>query len=170
MIDRRRAIRFASAAFFAGWLLQAPPAHADQAFARFLPLLVDLSGWQGKKPDGTTMAMANDSMTTATREYRRGAAQFNASIIIGQAAAGALASTLAGINVENSEGHVITSTINGLKVTKTFQIQQQSGVILVALGPSAIFSASYKGITEDEALSLAQKFDWKALQAAVPSK
>jgi hypothetical protein len=162
MIDRRRAIRFASAAFFAGWLLQAPPAHADQAFARFLPLLVDLSGWQGKKPD--------DSMTTATREYRRGAAQFNASIIIGQAAAGVLASTLAGINVENSEGHVITSTINGLKVTKTFQIQQQSGVILVALGPSAIFSASYKGITEDEALSLAQKFDWKALQAAVPSK
>ena len=25
---------------------------ADQPFQRFLPLLVDLSGWDGKKPDG----------------------------------------------------------------------------------------------------------------------
>jgi hypothetical protein len=25
---------------------------ADQAFQRFLPLFVDLDGWQGKKPDG----------------------------------------------------------------------------------------------------------------------
>lgn len=85
-IDRRRAIRFASAAFFAAWLLQSPASYADQAFQRFLPLFVDLNGWQGKKPDGMTMEMSNNSMTTATREYRRGAAKPDAAVFVGQAA------------------------------------------------------------------------------------
>ena len=30
-------------------------ADADQAFQRFLPFLVDLDGWQGKKPEGFSM-------------------------------------------------------------------------------------------------------------------
>lgn len=51
------------------------PARADQAFQRFLPVLVDLGGWQGKKPDGMSMTMGNTCMTIATRDYRRGAAQ-----------------------------------------------------------------------------------------------
>ena len=48
-------------------------ARADQAFQRFLPLFVDLDGWQGKKPDGMSLDMPNSSMTTATRDYTRGA-------------------------------------------------------------------------------------------------
>ena len=48
---------------------------ADQPFQRFLPLLVDLSGWQGKKPDGMSMHMSGAGMTTATRDYERGSAQ-----------------------------------------------------------------------------------------------
>jgi hypothetical protein len=143
---------------------------ADQAFQRFLPLFVDLDGWQGKKPDGMTMDMPNASMTTATRDYQRGAAQLHATVITGPAAIGALASTKAGMNIETGEGNVITSTINGLTVTKTYNIAQKSGAILVALGPSALFSVSYNGITEDEALPLAEKFDWKAIQAAAQQK
>src|SRR5262249_50083895 len=37
---------------------------ADQAFQRFLPLIVELDGWQGKKADGASMEMSNMSMTT----------------------------------------------------------------------------------------------------------
>ena len=33
-----------------------------------------------------------------------------------------------------------------------------------------MFSLSYNGITEDEALALAEKFDWKAMQAATQAK
>ena len=47
-------------------LLPAWSAYADQAFQRFLPLFVDLDGWQGKKPDGMSMEMSNTSITTAT--------------------------------------------------------------------------------------------------------
>ena len=157
-------------ALFAALLIPLAAANADQAFLRFTPLLVDLSGWDGKKAEGMSMEMPNNSMTTATRDYRRGPAQLHAAIIVGQAAVGALAATRAGMNIETGDGHVITSTINGLAVTKTYNNKQKSGAILIALGASALLSVSYDGLTEEEAIQLAQKFDWKAIQAATQAK
>jgi hypothetical protein len=168
MIGPRRAIFLGLLALSAVWTLSS--VRADQAFQRFLPLLVELDGWQGKKPDGMSMEMANMSMTTATRDYQRGAAQVHASVVLGQAAAGALAPFQAGMNIETSDGHMITSTMHGLPVIKTFEAKQKSGAIMVALGKEALFSFSYNGITEDEALPLAEKFDWKAIQAAAQTK
>jgi hypothetical protein len=146
------------------------PGRAEQAFQRLLPLLVELDGWQGKKPDGMSMEMPNNSMTTATRDYQRGTAQLHAGVVIGQAAAGAMAPIQTGMNVQTTEGHMITSTIHGLPAVKSFNIPQKSGAIIVALGKNAVFNLSYSGITEDEALSLAEKFDWKAIQAAAQLK
>ena len=74
------------------------------------------------------------------------------------------------MNIETSDGHMITSTINGMPVTRTYTNNQKSGAIMVALGDSALFSLSYTGLTEDEAMALAQKFDWKAMQAAALKK
>ena len=53
---RRRLIQIALAAMVvpAAWLAMAPAAQA-QAFQRFTPLLIDLPGWQGDKPDGVAM-------------------------------------------------------------------------------------------------------------------
>jgi hypothetical protein len=48
--------------------------------------------------------------------------------------------------------------------------KQKSGALLIALGKEAMFTLSYNGITEDEALTLADKFDWKAMQAATQKK
>ena len=168
MIGPRRAIFLGLLALSVLWPLSS--VRADQAFQRFLPLLVDLDGWQGKKPDGMSMEMANMSMTSATRDYQRGSAQVHAGVVIGQAAVGALAPFQAGMNVQTSDGHMITSTMHGLQVIKTFNTPQKSGAILVALGKEALFSFSYNGITEDEALALAEKFDWKAIQAAARTK
>lgn len=168
MIELRRAIFLSLVALSVLWPLSS--VRADQAFQRFLPLLVDLDGWQGKKPDGMSMEMSNMSMTSATRDYQRGAAQVHAGVVTGQAAAGTLAPFQAGMNIETSDGHMITSTMHGLPVIKTFNIQQKSGAIMVALGKEAMFSLSYNGITEDEALALAEKFDWKAIQAAAQTK
>lgn len=150
----------------AAWLLQPAIANADQAFARFLPLLVDLDGWQGDKPDGMSMEMPGNSMTTAKRDYKRGASQLQVTVLMGPAAAGVLAPTKTAMNIETSEGHMITTTLNGFAVTKTYNTAQKSGALLIALGPSAALTVSYNGIGEDDALALAEKFDWKAIQAA----
>ena len=141
-------------------------ARADQAFQRLMPLLVDLDGWQGKKPDGMSMEMPNGSMTTATREYQRGPARAHASVMVGTAAMGALAPMQAGMNVTTSEGHMLTASMHGMQVLKSYTTAQKSGALIVALDKDAMFSLSYNGMTEDEALALAEKFDWKAIQAA----
>jgi hypothetical protein len=148
----------------------ASPARADQAFQRFLPLFIDLDGWQGKKPDGMSMEMPNASITTATRDYQRGPAQVHASVMIGQTATGAMAPILSGMNVTTTEGHMLTTSMQGMQVLKSYTTAQKSGALLVALDKEAMFSFSYSGISEDEALALAGKFDWKALQAAAQKK
>jgi hypothetical protein len=141
-------------------------ARADQAFQRLMPLLVDLDGWQGKKPDGMSMEMPNGSMTTATREYQKGPARVNAAVMIGTAAAGALAPMHAGMNITTSEGHMLSGNMHGMQVLKSYTTAQKSGALLVALDKDAMFTFSYNGMTEDEAMALAEKFDWKAIQAA----
>src|SRR6201999_1823401 len=100
-------------------------------------------GWQGKKADGMSMDMPNGSMTTATREYQKGPAKANASVVVGSAAVGALAPMVTGMNINTSEGHMLTDTIGGLKVLKTYTTAQKSGALLVALDKDAMFSLSY---------------------------
>jgi hypothetical protein len=71
------------------------------------------------------------------------------------------------MKVETSEARMSTSTIDGLQVATTFTKADKSGAILVALGTSALFSFSFNGLAEEEALALAKKFNWKAIQAAI---
>jgi len=145
-------------------------ARAEPAFQRLTPFLIDLDGWQGKKPDGMSMEMPGGSMTTATREYDRGPARLHASDVVGQAAIGALAPMLAKMNITTAEGHMLTDTMHGMQVMKSYTTAQKSGALLVALDKDAMVSFSYNGMTEDEALALAEKFDWKAIQAATKTK
>ena len=139
MIGRRRAIHLAlAAALSAAGLLPSSAARAQQSFQRFFPLLVDLQGWKGNKPDGISMEMPdNNKVVTTTREYERGEARLNAQIIIGAAAQGALEATNPGMKIETSDARMSTSTIDGFQATRTFTISDKSGSIIVALGTSA---------------------------------
>ena len=170
MIDRRRAIRFAlaAAALPVIGLLPSSSALAQQGFQRFIPFFIDLPGWTGKKADGLAMEIPGMSTITANRDYAKGAAKLTAQVIIGPAAQGALAATNPGMKFETSEARMAASTVDGFQVARTFTFKDKSGVIIVALGPSAMFNLTFSGVSEDEGLELAKKFDWKAIQAALP--
>ena len=168
MIDRRRTLRLALAALPAAALLGSRAARADQPFERLYPFLVDLPGWTGQKPDGMAMQMANMSIMTATREYRRDAARIHAGIMTGPAAQGGLAMIQSGMKLQTADAHMSTDTVDGLKIARTYQVKDQSGAILVGLADNALFSFSFNKLAEDEAFALARKFDWKAIQAALP--
>jgi hypothetical protein len=168
MINRRHALRLAAAALPALGVVCAAAAYAQQAFQRFVPFLIDLDGWQGNKPDGMAMEMTNATMITATRHYQRSPAHLEASIIIGTAAQAALAAVQTGMKIETTDGRLGTSSINGFQVIQTYTISQKSGAILVALGPAAMFNLAFNGVTDQDALALAEKFDWKGIQAALP--
>ena len=166
MIDRRAAIRLALAALPAAWLAVSPARAQD--FQKFTPFLVDLPGWTGAKADGMAMQMPGASMITATREYKKGSSTLSAQIISGAAAQGMLAPIQSGLKLETAEMHMNTATVDGLTVMRTFQVTDRAGTVLVALGPSAVFTVGFKGVAEDEAFGLAKRFDWKAIQAALP--
>jgi hypothetical protein len=162
MIDRRHAIRLGCAALCTALPLAA---HAQQGgYQRFVPYLVDLAGWKGAKAEGMGMEIAGSGMLTATRNYERGGQHVNVSVLTGMAAQGALAAANAGIKLETSDVHMTSETIDGLQVTKTYSVSNKSGAIVVALGPAAVLTIAYTGIPEEEAMGLARKFDWKAIQ------
>ena len=165
MIDRRHALVLLVATATATWL-SASSVHA-QGFQRFVPFLIELDGWKADKPDGMSMQMAGHSMDTATRKYARGDATMDAQIIVGPAALALLAPMQAGIKLETPEGRMSTSTVDGLVMMRTYTVKDKSGAIVVALADNAAFSLSFNGITDEEALTLARKFNWKAMQGAV---
>ena len=170
MIDRRRAVRLAVAAvavLAAALLLRPSRALAQAALQPFFPFLIDLPGWDGQKPDGFAVELPGSTMITATRAYRRDGASLNAQIVSGPAAQGALMATQANVNVATGDAHMLTATIDGLPVARSFAVHDKSGIILVALSKTAMFSMSFRGLSEDEALALARKFDWKAILGAM---
>jgi hypothetical protein len=134
-------------------------------------LLVDLPGWQAEKAQGTDMDMQGAKMTTATRAYKQGDKELTAVVMVGgQAAAAAAGMGGTTMQMENDEQKVSMKDVAGFHVTSTFDKKQTSGTIMVVLAggkdSGAIFSFTYRGISDDEAMKLAQKFDWKKMQAA----
>jgi hypothetical protein len=170
MIDRRRTLRLALAALPAAAWLASQSARAEQAFERLYPFLIDLPGWTGDKPDGMAMALAGMSIMTATRKYSRDGAHLEVGILTGQAAQAGLAMLKSGMKIETSEGHVNIDTVDGTKIARTYTVKDKSGAILVGIADSALLNFGYTGVAEDEALALVKRFDWKAIQAALPKK
>ncbi len=168
MLDRRGLIRLALLVLPAASLV--PTGARAQGFQRFLPFLVDLPGWKGGKPDGMAMEMSGTSMVSAQREYERGSSRLHAQIVSGPVAEGAVKAAGTAIKIETSEMHMSTATIDGLQVTQTFTIADKSGAIIVALASNAMFNLAFSAIEENEALTLAKAFDWKAMQQAVQAK
>jgi hypothetical protein len=168
MIDRRRAFHLALATLGVAVLVAAKlpsAARAQQSFQRFTPFLIDLPGWKANKPDGVAMEAGGSSMVTATRTYERGSAKVNAVVLQGSNAQLAMASIKSGLKIETNAMRMSVATVDGMQVGKSYNIPAKNGGIVVALTDSTAFTLSYEGIDEDEAMGLAKKFDWKAIQA-----
>jgi len=150
----------------AALFLAIAPAAADPAFKKLIPLLIDLPGFEGGKPDGMTMDTGEGSMTTASRKYSKPPAGVDVVVMSGPMAAGALAPMTSGMKYDSTEGHMIPAEIGGFKVLKTWNDKDRSGALLVALDKATVLTFSYRKISEDEAVALAEKLDWKGLAAA----
>jgi len=169
MLTRRHVVSLAlgAAALSAVAALPPHPALAEAGYQRLVPLLIELSGWTGDKPDGMAMEMSGASMLTAVRHYERGEARLEAQIVTGPAAQGALAASGAVMKIETGDGRMSSGPLDGFQVTRNYTFSGKSGGIIVALGDNALFSLSFNDVEDDEALALAKQFDWKAMQAAV---
>jgi len=156
-------------AFIVGLLLAASSAWA-QSYEALTPLLIDLPGWKADAAQGTSMDVQGAKMTTATRTYEQDGKEIVAQIVTGgsaAAAANAMANTNA-MQMENAEQKISIKTIAGFQVTSTFNKVEKSGTMMIVLAQGkdggGFFSFTFKGITDEEASKLAEKFDWKKMQ------
>ena len=159
MIARRQLVRLAAGALAAAALPRRARAEEEEVAHRFYPLLVDLPGWAAGRPGGMTMKKFGATMIMAVREYRRGEAVVTAQVTIMHAVW-----TWRGMLGIKAGRH---DPIGEPKVTK-IPLYDTFGMVSVTLAADSQFALSFHGIPSAEALALAQRFDVKAIQAALP--
>ncbi|MFN3077704.1 MAG: hypothetical protein ABT940_12665 [Alphaproteobacteria bacterium] len=166
-----RRVSYILAVALASFLLS-PGAWALETYQALFPLMVDLPGWQAEKPDGMNLEAEGQKVFSTTRRYERGESHFSVVLLAGMAAAAqvAAAQSAGGINVETPEGRVSTEVMNGFQVTTTYSRTDRSGTVMVILGQTGLLSFEYGGLSSEEGLALARKFDWGALRKAVEGK
>ena len=141
-----------------------------ESYEALYPCLIDLPGWEAKEPEGMKMEMPGMKMINATRSYTQGNKEITAVIVIGNQAMSTPMGA-EGMKMETPEAKVTIERINGFMVQNMYYKKDHEGTIIVYLdrqgtGP-AIFSFSFKELSENEALNLAKTFDWKMMRDKV---
>ena len=131
------------------------------------PCLTDLPGWEAKEPEGMKMEMPGMKMVNATRSYTQGNKEITAVIVIGNQAMSTPMGA-EGMKMETPEAKVTIERINGFMVQNMYDRKDHEGTIIVYLNRQgivpAIFSFSFKELSENEALNLAKTFDWEMMR------
>jgi hypothetical protein len=135
-------------------------------------LMIDLPGWSADPADGADMSYGGMRAVTASRDYRSGERSFDASILIGtQAASTWMPTYTEGYKMETPEGAVQVSRIGGFLVWEMFEKEGGSGGILVLLvkaakeaDTGAVFAVSFEGMSREEAMKTAQRFNWSRMR------
>jgi hypothetical protein len=157
------------------FLLVAPSGLIAASFDSLLPLLVDLAGWQAEKAEGIDLGQAGMKGVSVYREYTSGDKGLSAAVLLGsQVGASWMPDYREGFKMETSEGTMEVGMINGFLVYRGFDKGDSSGGIMALLleavankpESGAVFVLTFDGITLEEGLKLAQKFDWKRMKDA----
>ena len=141
------------------------------SYQALFPYLIDLPGWSGSEPTGMNMEMSGMTMVNATRNYNKGNKELTVVIMIGNQAFGFNPAATGGMKVETSQGKMDFKTIDGFQVQTIYDKEDNSGAVTVILQDAggALFTLTFEGLKEDDALNIVQKFDWKKIQKAAKS-
>jgi len=154
-------------------LLVVPAALFAASYDPLLPLLVDLAGWQAEKAEGLDLSQAGMQSVSVFREYTSGGKGLSTAILLGtQVGATWMSEYREGFKVESTGSAMEVRRIDGFLVYQGFDTEDSSGGIIVLLiettaekpETGAVFAFTFDGIPLDEALKLAQKFDWKKMK------
>ncbi len=155
--------------------LVAPAGLFAAAYDSLLPLLVDLAGWEAEAVEGIDLSQAGMQGVTVAREYSSGEKAISAAIILGsQVGITWTPEYQEGFKLESTEGSMEVRKLNGFLVYQVYNKENSSGGLVVLLiettadkpESGAVFVFSFEGISFDEGLKLAQKFDWRKMKNA----
>jgi len=147
-------------------------AMAQPSLSALAALLSDIPGWEAEKPDTMAMSQGGISISYATRGYAQGEKQLTAMLGrtgIEQQFAMAAGDRRGDFSIETGETSLRSRTLRGFRVFTAYDAADKDGLVLVFLHANAAstFVLQFDGMTLDEALAHAQRFDWAAMQRAV---
>lgn len=133
------------------------------------PLLIDLEGFEADPAEGMSMDIGDMNMITAARSYYFEGIDIETVIIIGNKIM--MEAKLEETKIQTDEGVYEITEENGFKISKYYDENMGDFGLTVFLkedeNKAAIFAFTSSGLTPDEAMLLAKKFDWKKLKSAV---
>ncbi len=127
--------------------------------------LIDIRGWKAEKCNGINMNSNMGTMVSATRNYYKGDKSFEVSIFSGMQAMGYWTQFSTNLQMETNEVYIKTTKIKGYPVGINISKKDKNGGIFVCLSKNsqqcnAILVLTFEKLSKDEALKIAQKFDW----------
>jgi hypothetical protein len=128
--------------------------------------LVDLPGWNAEKAEGMHMEMGGTTMANANRSYQKDDAEVEAAVTVGGSVMGP--AVMGDMKMETETERVSVSNVDGYRVHTSFSKDDNSGAIVVSLlqdeKGGAIFTLTYNGLSEENAMDLAQTFEWEKMK------
>jgi len=145
------------------------------SYSDLYPYLKKLPGWKADPPTGASVQLPDLHLITATRAYQKGKKTITAMIMIGPQALASWLPYAEGFKLDTPNELVTTQKIKDFYVQIIYDKQNHSGGILVELSApedngsrkAAAFHLSFNSMKPEEALKIAEKFDWKGMQKAV---
>jgi len=132
--------------------------------------LKDLPGWQAEQCEGMNMSGSPmGEMASAHRSYSKGNQRIEATIVCGMQAMGYWAPFAYKMQVETDKDFVKVTEVNGYGVGINYDKQTKTGSIIVRLTrgkkeTKAVFLLNFENMSWQEALEIAKKFDWGAME------
>jgi hypothetical protein len=146
-------------------------AASANVYESLYPFLIPLPGWEAGESAGVNIDEGGWQMINASREYTRGEQSLAATILIGNLVTEAAATVPDTMDVDSSQARMAVKTIRGFRVTLAHDKVERSGAVTVLLLPpeqaGAAFVLAYKELSDEEAMALAQKFDWEKMREKV---
>ena len=139
-----------------------------EGYQDLTPFLIDLPGFEAQPGDGMQFDMGGQRLIQAVRTYEDGDREVNAMVMIGDQML-----TQAPLQEFSFEsGHVSgqVEKVGDFTVQSSYDKTEGSGAVFVMLQQSgnegSIFVLAYRGLSADEGMALAKRFDWPAMQQA----
>ena len=137
----------------------------------FVPLLIDLEGWEADEAEVVEVSYQDFKGLSVRREYERDEQSLDATIMIGFQAAGLWNPMYYdGFKMEAGDAIMDVKKTDGFFVFHNYQKSEKAGMCVVLLEETsqekktgAVFVFSYNEIEDKEGVELAKKFDWKKM-------
>jgi hypothetical protein len=139
--------------------------------------LIELSGWESPYVDSDQSTL--DGRIThayAERPYLRGEAKLTATVGHSQLELQIPQMPTAdhnGVSIQSGDAMIQMSPVRGFRVVTVYNAAAEDGMVVVFLGNEVdhgTFVVQFQEMTLADAMVLAERFDWVAMQAGVPSR